>query len=280
MHPICHICGNSDSSEFIRQEPPRDDYFTCTKCGECDIDLDFFEQQWVEEVLQSGAVTDRQNVQFRRSANDPASSYHRRAHLMERLSQSLCREPEIEDRDKQSIQEIYDGWKNYEQKFAERVRNLQEKLHKRDIQRILRFLNNKEQTIKWTTKYLEKWKSISRFLYKYEHNQDYVGPLQISENNVIKIGSKFLRFSNLWDLLKQEGQFPERKHFPNYNFIITLIAKDLCNIELDPEEFPLPSTKCQQKLIKYYLRLAQDLNFLSEETKQNYIKLYQFQNSN
>jgi len=216
MHNLCHNCGNSDTSEFIRQEPPRDDYFTCTKCGECDIDLDYCEQQYTEEVLQSGTINPQQNLSTRRSSIDKISSYHRRgnkilfkfflflillikkAHLMERLSQSLCREPEIPDNDKLAIQEIYDGWKKFDKTFAERVGNLQEKLHKRDVQRILRFLNSKEHNMKWTTKYLEKWKSISRFLYKHEHKQDYVGPLQITENQVIKIGSKFITFSHLW----------------------------------------------------------------------------------
>ena len=272
MHNLCHNCGNSDTNEFIRQEPPRDDYFTCTKCGECDIDLDYFEQQYTEEVLQSGTIINQQNLSTRRSANDNISTYHRRAHLMERLSQSLCREPEIPDNDKQAIQEIYDGWKKFDKTFTQRIGNIQEKLYKRDVQRILRLLNSKEHNMKWTTKYLEKWKSISRFLYKYEHNTEMT--LQITENQIIKIGSKFITFSHLWDRLKQEGKFPERKHFPNYNFILTLIAKDLCNIELDPEEFPLPSLKCQQKLIKYYIILAKELNFLTEDTKEKYLKTY------
>ena len=196
---------------------------------------------------------------------------------MERLSQALCREPEIEDKDKQTIKEVYDGWKNFDKEgFAKRVSKKEEHLHKKDIQRILRFLNNKEKTIKWTTKYLEKWNTIRRFLYKEEHKEDL--PLKLTENNIVKIGTKFDTFSYLWDNLKREGKFPERKHFPNYNFIFTLIAKDICNIELDPEEFPLPSPKCQQKLIKYYLILAEELNFLTKDLKQKYLTQYQITN--
>jgi len=277
---ICPNCGNSDENHFLRQDPPRDDYYVCTVCGECDLDLDFadYNGTWVSEVVASGSVGTEENSgnqkpTSRKMANDGVSTYHRRAHLMERLSQALCREPQIEDKDLQTIREIYEGWKQFDPNFSERVRKEEEHLSKKDVQRILRFLNAKEKNTKWTTKYLEKWKSVSRDLYNLEHHKDF--DLGISENDVIKIGSKFIRFSNLWDEYKKSNCFPERKHFPNYNFILTLIANDLCNIQLNPYEFPLPSLKCQARLIKYYLRLAQDLNFLKEDTKKKYFIQYQ-----
>jgi hypothetical protein len=44
---------------------------------------------------------------------------------------------------------------------------------------------------------------------------------------IIKIGTEFMLYSNSWNDLKKQGYFPERDHFPNFNFMFQAICKQL-----------------------------------------------------
>lgn len=79
------------------------------------------------------------------------------------------------------------------------------------------------------------------------------------------------QFSNLWNRKKQDGEFADRKHFPNFNFMFTNIAK-IEKIQFPEDEFPLPSPKCQDRLMKFFVPMAVELKFLTPEQGQTLIK--------
>jgi hypothetical protein len=269
---ICPNCGNQDENEFEHQRPPNDNFFVCCQCGTCDLDpMDFAQTNEESTCISDGKPLDLPErpvsvVQERRKE----SSYQRKAHLMERLSQSLCREPLISDEHLNLIQHQFDNLCKRDKKFRKTYE--ENCLSKRHVQRILRSLNEEHNTKIFTTRYLEKWQSIKQFLYKNkktENNstdQNNMTPSSSSsfkELQAIKLGTKFNLFSNRWDELKRMGMFPERKHFPNFNFMFVQIA-NLFKIPINVDDFPQPSLKCQQKLKPYFEYLAKDLNFLSK----------------
>lgn len=253
---ICPECGNADENEFEHQRPPNDHFFVCCQCGTCDLDpLDFPRENNDSIVSPDGKSVDLPErpvsvVEERRKE----STYQRKAHLMERLSQSLCREPLISDEHLKLIQHQFENLCQGDKKFRKAYE--ENRLSKRHVQRILRSLNQEHNTKLFTTRYLEKWQSIKQFLNKKQSSS-------FTELQAIKLGTKFNLFSKRWDELKRSGLFPERKHFPNFNYMFVQIA-NLFNLPINAEDFPQPSVKCQQKLKPYFEYLAKDLNFLSK----------------
>lgn len=248
---VCPDCGHNSENDFIQQLPPRDHLFTCGVCGRCDIAQNEGSDFVQDDVISSGQV-------FQPSVKeDRPSTYQRRAHITERLSQSLCKEPLIQKSHKELI--LQAGFKIAQKDPEFKTRVLTRSIKKRDIQKILRALNRKEGTKTFTTRYLEKWKSIRSFLLNEE-------PPKLPQNKIIRLGYRMQQFSNLWDRKKQDGEFQERKHFPNFNFMFTKLAS-LDDIQIPIDEFPLPSPQCQQRLEKYFINLATELKFLTPSNK-------------
>ena len=80
-------------------------------------------------------------------------TYHRHAYLMECLSATCLREPNINDDDKNKIKEEYEL---HSERTWFHQRKRQRLISKKDIQTILRSLNKKNNTKIFTTHYLEK----------------------------------------------------------------------------------------------------------------------------
>jgi hypothetical protein len=168
---------------------------------------------------------------------------------MERLSQALGREPKIKDSDLAEIKSQY----------ADSNPPADAKLTKRDIQRILRSLNAKHKSKRYTTCYLEKWRSIRAFLTGEEETEEDVG--------IVRLGYIFKAFSDKWDeMTMEEGRFPERRHFPNFNFMFNQIIRlPGIKVKVNPSNFPMPSRKCSERLMPYFLAMALELNILTPD---------------
>jgi len=280
--PQCPYCGNvncfsdadgtSDnvSLEVIRS---KDNYISdnvvCHSCGEV-----FDSAKWIYldkkiEISEHDAF-----VQKRRN------SYVREAHLNERIRQFLCIEPKIKSGDVEIIKQYFkEHWtKTIIHRFFTNFNEIDyiEKLKKQHIRSILRNLDkyrweNKIETEEtrrkfFCSKYLEKWKKIKKIIFfdsknmEYDQNQKESYWTDKEREQVIDL---FLTFSTFWDLgqppsMKFKRQefwiFYERKHFPNFNFIIRKCC-EILNIYYDKDDFPIPADgKC-----------LNNLNFLFDE---------------
>jgi hypothetical protein len=107
---------------------------------------------------------------------------------------------------------------------------------------------------------LEKWKTIKKLAIETESNENYV-PTYWTEEEINLIVDVFLKFSAAWNLLqppkmkyrkKDNWVFLERKHFPNFNFMIRKCC-EILEIEYDKNDWPIPkSSKCINNLNVYF----------------------------
>lgn len=153
---ICPECKNGNQFNFVPQLAPNDHLFTCGECGLCDVDtseLDDNPDNWdqIEEIERGFApVENLDNCAIK--PLDKVSTYQRKAHITERLSQTLCKEPVIEVAHQTLIRDTFGKLLSQNKSFKKSHQS--GKICKREVQQILRSLNKTENTKKFTTKYL------------------------------------------------------------------------------------------------------------------------------
>jgi len=189
---------------------------------------------------------------------------------MERLSAHCRREPEICEEDKQILFQYHKLF--IDKNWIYKERSETEKIGKKEIQQLLRFIDNNSNLLpsiggNQTNKkkkgfcllYLEKWNSIVELLTGLEY------PIY-NEIELAKIGHLFMKFSNLWDKwqppydkIKEKCKYKKRKHFPNINFIFQKIH-NLLGIQHFNKYFPIPTTKSSLiKLNNYWYDMCFEL---------------------
>ena len=120
-------------------------------------------------------------------------------------------------------------------------------------------------TKKWTTKYLERWQSISCAIFPDRKRKRY------TEDEVGMIGALLMRMSAVWsdwqspfrsDERDKFWKFQNRKDIPNINFLVNRIEKVL-GIKGHQENWPEPKTKSSRdKLNVYWEELAKAAKIL------------------
>lgn len=199
-------------------------------------------------------------------------TYEREAHLNERIRQHMCMEPSIS---RKHLEIIRLHWKNdWKRTIICKSAKLEyaRSLRKENVQSFLRSLDEKRWRLKEETdekrkkyfcaKYLEKWKTIKKLAIENEseNNEKYI-PTYWTIEEINLIVDVFLKFSAAWNLLqppkmkyrkKENWVFLERKHFPNFNFMIRRCC-EILEIEYDKNDWPIPkSSKCINNLNVYF----------------------------
>jgi hypothetical protein len=140
--------------------------------------------------------------------------------------------------------------------YFEKLRAARKYINKRDIQSILRSLDVKHlresgERKKYSTKYLEKWKSIKKLL---------GGEVQTyTPEEFSRVGARIMQYSSQWDFHQPPSRskdrsvykFKNRKDFPNLNFIIRKIHDDIGLKHLN-KDYPLPKTRGSIGLLEEY----------------------------
>lgn len=222
---------------------------------ECGIVLDnqniwllFEEKEKEEQEIPS-------NIPRKRKFGEK-NTYKRRVHFMERFSQFFGKEPDLDYEDKKIIKKYHDEYLKLNPFYKALVES--GSISKKDIQKLLRFIDRKENSKKFCRLYLEKWVSIAFEIC-------WVRIPHYTDEEYVKVGLELLKFSNLWDELyppsikinKEEWYFPNRKHFPNINFAIQQIHNYL-GLEKYNKYFPIPTTNHSLKKLKYYWNLLEE----------------------
>lgn len=190
---------------------------------------------------------------------DFKGSYARRAYNNELIRAALCLEPVIPDVDLDIIKEYYR--KVYSQRDVfQRERAAKKYIKRTDIQVMLRSLDRKHTTKRFTQQYLEKWKSIKRHL---------GGKVKIfTPQETAAIGAQLSILSAKWDLHQPAAHknersawtFEDRKDMPNFNTLVVRIM-DKLGIKGYRGDFHLPVTaNAQRNLAKYIDFLDPDTN--------------------
>lgn len=254
--PKCPNCSSVNNFAY------HDGVHVCKDCANC-VDEGDFEYTEI-------SVEKEKSVLYH---DEFAGTYKRIAHLNERLSQGVLMEPEIPQSDMDLIREEFES---LGRQYFKKQRFDCNAITKKDIQDTLRSLDNKNKT-NFTVKYLEKWKSII-------FNLTGEFPQIWTETEINKIGSMFLMFSDKWNewqppkskYNRDNWRFPERKHFPNFNFIIRKCA-DLQGIEYDPNDWPIPTTsRCVDRLNFYFEEMCKELKINLNKKNINQKKLDDF----
>jgi hypothetical protein len=260
----CAGCGTNDFTTLNWNNDLLENPAVCTACGWVDRDIDTekylsFFTAYVESIHPESLQEDKR----KRSKNRTA---RRNAHVNERLSQAINREPRICPEHVEIIRDAHEKYRtrNY---FYNR-RSLNGCLNKTDVAKLLRWIDNNYRGLvkkKFSQLYLEKWKSIIVEILQCER-------FVLTERMVIAIGTEFMKYSTFWNRLVAAGRIPEnRVHFPNYNFMFCQIAREL-GYKIPVSEFPYPRTKsCVQELTKYFL-MMRNLMY-PEMAPTNYIQL-------
>lgn len=235
MQSSCSECGNEDARLF--QYDGDNDTTICTNCGFVNAAMhiaEYLDLPVPEDVL----LANQQNP----PKKDYKGSYERRAYLIERLRAAKMEEPRIpEDRVEQIKQQYNEYCKS---NYFRNLRKEHNYITKRDIQQILRALDKKHSPKKkeYTTKYLEKWKTIKKFLggkvRTYTHEE------------YVTVGTKLTKMSRKWDEAQPRSRkderstwvFPQRMDFPGFNFLVRKIHRQEGIKGMD-SSFPLPVTK-------------------------------------
>jgi hypothetical protein len=245
----CVECSAIDKFEWDNENNK-----TCTNCGLIygrgnllyPIEVDEPEPEPSETMDQEEVLDEGKVRQFK-------GTYERRAHLNERLSAVLLSDPVLPDDVKELVRKYWD--RLVRKDYWTQLRFKQNLINKRDIRKLLRFIDEKENPEKkLTIQYLERWKSIREFLTG-EKGVTY------SVDQVSRVGSVFLRISGIWDFWQPSSwkkertvwRFKDRKNFPNFNFVFHKIHS-----LLGPEykkfnnDFPLPANPTSRKKLEKY----------------------------
>lgn len=176
-----------------------EDILQCKYCSKFDVYLNFEGYEYVCHScgsVHAVAIGCSAHEYFKDNYNwSMGNFYQAKFHFNERMSQWCCNEPLIPDPD---VKIIMDACAKYE-KDGKSVDS------KRDIQRILRSLGRK-----FSKKYLEKWLSILR-----KYNKKIYFPCP-SNRLVDCLRSNFNCVLGPFENSKPKN----RKHLPNYNYII------------------------------------------------------------
>ena len=208
------------------------------------------------------------------------NTYQRVAHLNERLSSAMLKEPLPPTA---VIDLIHQQWMAIQEtNFFVRLRATQGICKKSDIRLVLGSLDcspvararlvearvtqidpSPNPDTGFSILYLEKWKHLAHIL------TGKTPPLY-SELQMVKVGSLLTKFSGVWNRYqhpadKQERKywvFKERKHFPNFNFMFQrvheLLGKEYTKFN---SEFPLPTnSQALKKLWTYWRFIAKKAN--------------------
>jgi len=273
----CTACGTQfDEPTFRDDAPPTTLHSTTSEdtpgcCPELDWDLldGTFWTRWTS-FNQQPSTSKEETYRELQLLYDKKfkGSYNRRAHINERLYAHCLREPAVPAEHHCIIQEYMDHYIRANCGAALAAGGFTPS--KRDIQRILRSLDKskKHPEIKWCKKYLERWKSIAEFYV----NPDYVFSAEMptvqpsyNSTELAYVGQLFMAFSNLWDRWQPPSQkfdrsnwrWPDRKHFPNFNYMFRKIHALLGYTHHDPY-FPLPVSSTA-KLDIYYNAMCKEL---------------------
>ena len=105
----------------------------------------------------------------------------------------------------------------------------------------------------FTTRYLEKWKSIKAFL---------GGEVRVyTTEELAKVGAKLMRYSGKWDFMQPASDkeihnlwfFKNQKDFPSVNYILRKIHRELGIKGMD-SDFPIPITSNSVKQLNVYIQ--------------------------
>jgi hypothetical protein len=234
-HPTaCTVCGNEDVTTF--QYNYDDNTTTCTQCGAM---LDSI--GWAEYIQMVPPPPKDADAKTKRKYK---GTYNRRAYIVERIAASCMCEPEIKpDEHKDIIKAEYEKYSN--RSYFERLRAQNKLINKKDIQSILRSIDKRNGNSKFTTKYLEKWKSIKNML---------GAQVRVyTPEESIRVGSSLCQWSGLWNDAQPPSRaedppeqrpwvFKYRKDFPSLNYMIRRLHKKHGIKGMD-SSFPLPVTK-------------------------------------
>jgi hypothetical protein len=96
---------------------------------------------------------------------------------------------------------------------------------------------------RFASRYLEKWKSVKAMLLDVELPR-------MEAEQLCRVGARLMAYSSLWDLFQPPAhkddrsvwKFPERKHFPNINFMVCnimdeLTAEDACALIKEADSY-------------------------------------------
>lgn len=252
----CQQCSNNDIRNF--QYFPNEDWYVCMECGLVCTDL--CDAQVVEEYCKLVVPQGKKPFQ---------NSFNRRVHIMERISATQRKDPEICQEDALQLQIYHELYQERDYFYRERAKA--KCLNKKDIQKLLRFVDKleKENGKKWCKLYLEKWNSILEIL-------EGIQLPTYSYEEIARIVSLLLRFSNLWDIwqpptdreTRERWKYKDRKHFINYNFAFQKMHK-LLNIKGKNMLYPKPTTIASlKKLEKYWQDMCMELGLPVDVTKQ------------
>jgi hypothetical protein len=262
----CSYCGNFDYTRFDYNVGT--DVCTCMECGEVLTEMHWNDLMACSAYVEPGMEPEQPQESV--VSKSFKGTYHRRAYLMERLSAACLREPDINDDDKRKIISEYEAYSQqswfHKQRYNKRI------IDKRDIQSILRSLNKKNNTKLFTTRYLEKWKSIKVLL---------GGTVKVyTPEQLAKVGAKLMQFSGKWDFMQpasdQEKRlhwyFKNRKDFPSVNYMIRLIHRELGIKGMDGD-FPVPITVSSLKQLRRYTRklLPNDQPAFVQQTLEKFV---------
>lgn len=196
--------------------------------------------------------------------------YRRQSHVVERLSAATLREPVIPAEHQQHIRAAAVGkpcdTKSDIQSILRSLDHAEEPVMTLKRCRVDGLVGHVEVPVKWTAMYLERWKSIRAMLRAGEHEESI-----LANEIVVDVASLFMRFSRLWDRWqppqfkyeRERWRFPERKHFPNFNFMFR-VCFELLRLEYDPQEWPIPTKhKCLQRLEFYAMEMMRYYGMLA-----------------
>lgn len=225
----CSNCGDNNLNNLVDE----DGCYVCVQCG-------FVLAAYPMVPEHPDVVAQRSTRVFRRGDRN---TYLRKAHIVERLNLAMCREPRIPN-DRCAL--IYRFWRGSGADLPQ---------SKADVRQLLRSLDKKrvDTTFPYCQKYLEKWKSIRKFIYELEG----VPLNDVPSIDVLcRIGTVFDRMSKVWSTWqprnkpREQWKFPERKHFPSFNLVIVRIHQ-LLDLPYDENDWPLPGVECIKKVTKY-----------------------------
>lgn len=249
MQSNCTECNNGDATLFLYDHDA--DSTICTACGFVNADMHWLEYSSLPIPIAPETGEGPTDVPVQPRKKICKFSYHRPAYLTERLRQSRLGEPRIPKEKLDLIQQEYEEFSH--RNYFQNLRKRDGIINKRDIQFVLRSLDRKLSPKKkeYTTKYLEKWMSIKKFLggavrtYTYEE--------------YVKVGTRLAKLSQKWDINQPRSRkdtrdnwiFKQRMDFPGFNFLTQRINKQL-GIKGMGSAFPLPVTKPALKKLSLF----------------------------
>lgn len=309
---VCKFCltSNNDITN-INNFIPSEDFdstglYVCKTCGNCCSDIvDIYSTPSIElgttdEFLPDnvgntrrdnndiivnngrGGIFNKQTTNNSRSKSLNGNkqkyfkdTYKRVSHLFERIYQHLCREPEICREDMEIIRREYKLKQKNSLVSWCKQRPI---MKKKNVQIILNSIDKKNPNLKFSNKYLEKWKSIRRDLTGHEGHF-------LTQGEINKVTALFSIFSDVWNSwqnprdkkTKNTWVFEGRSHFLNFNYMFRRIF-ELCEIDYDKTEWLEPITQgCKNDLDYYFnflLKTVLNKNYLKEKqtTLDDYIK--------